>query len=113
MIYFTIKLGTFAYLEVFPIYSVWQDLKRDIERLRKEFDDVQAAAVPMQHPNPYGSSTDPTANKEQQQQEALADSLHFGNPYETPGNPNYAAIGKLTKIFLNEHLVPHGPTLKK
>ncbi|XP_029620109.1 tax1-binding protein 1 homolog B isoform X3 [Salmo trutta] len=63
-----------------------QDLKRDIERLRKEFDDVQAAAVPMQHPNPYGSSTDPTANKEQQQQqEALADSLHFGNPYETPG----------------------------
>ncbi|XP_070975062.1 calcium-binding and coiled-coil domain-containing protein 2-like isoform X5 [Oncorhynchus clarkii lewisi] len=47
-----------------------QDLKRDIERLRKEFDDVQAAPVPMQHPNPYGSSTDPTPNKD---------------PYETPG----------------------------
>ncbi|XP_020316071.1 tax1-binding protein 1 homolog B isoform X3 [Oncorhynchus kisutch] len=61
-----------------------QDLKRDIERLRKEFDDVQAAPVPMQHPNPYGSSTDPTPNKEQQQ-EALADSLHSWNPYETPG----------------------------
>ncbi|KAM9411872.1 uncharacterized protein ACWYII_026390 isoform 7-T7 [Salvelinus alpinus] len=59
-----------------------QDLKRDIERLRKVFDDVQAAPVPMQHPNPYGSSTDPTPNKEQQQE---ADSLHFGNPYETPG----------------------------
>ncbi|XP_038831318.1 tax1-binding protein 1 homolog B-like isoform X2 [Salvelinus namaycush] len=59
-----------------------QDLKRDIERLRKEFDDVQAAPVPMQYPNPYGSSTDPTPNKEQQQE---ADSLHFGNPYETPG----------------------------
>uniref|UniRef100_A0A8C8MMJ6 SKICH domain-containing protein n=1 Tax=Oncorhynchus tshawytscha TaxID=74940 RepID=A0A8C8MMJ6_ONCTS len=64
-----------------------QDLKRDIERLRKEFDDVQAAPVPLQHPNPYGSSTDPTPNKEQQQ-EALADSLHSWNPYETPGNPN-------------------------
>ncbi|XP_042161845.1 calcium-binding and coiled-coil domain-containing protein 2 isoform X5 [Oncorhynchus tshawytscha] len=61
-----------------------QDLKRDIERLRKEFDDVQAAPVPLQHPNPYGSSTDPTPNKEQQQ-EALADSLHSWNPYETPG----------------------------
>ncbi|XP_064858420.1 calcium-binding and coiled-coil domain-containing protein 2-like isoform X5 [Oncorhynchus nerka] len=61
-----------------------QDLKRDIERLRKEVDDVQAAPVPMQHPNPYGSSTDPTPNKEQQQ-EALADSLHSWNPYETPG----------------------------
>nr|XP_046212321.1 calcium-binding and coiled-coil domain-containing protein 2-like isoform X4 [Oncorhynchus gorbuscha] len=61
-----------------------QDLKRDIERLCKEFDDVQAAPVPMQHPNPYGSSTDPTPNKEQQQ-EALADSLHSWNPYETPG----------------------------
>ncbi|XP_035590884.1 tax1-binding protein 1 homolog B-like isoform X1 [Oncorhynchus keta] len=61
-----------------------QDLKRDIERLRKEFDDVQAAPVPMQHPNPYGSSTDPTPNKEQQQ-EALADSLDSWNPYETPG----------------------------
>uniref|UniRef100_A0A8C7S9G1 Uncharacterized protein n=1 Tax=Oncorhynchus mykiss TaxID=8022 RepID=A0A8C7S9G1_ONCMY len=56
-----------------------QDLKRDIERLRKEFDDVQAAPVPMQHLNPYGSSTDPT------QQEELADSLHSWNPYETPG----------------------------
>uniref|UniRef100_A0A4W5JR57 SKICH domain-containing protein n=1 Tax=Hucho hucho TaxID=62062 RepID=A0A4W5JR57_9TELE len=61
-----------------------QDLKRDIERLRREFDDVQAAPVSMQHPNPYGSSTDPTPTKEQQQ-DALADSLHFGNPYETPG----------------------------
>ncbi|XP_055746896.1 calcium-binding and coiled-coil domain-containing protein 2-like isoform X3 [Salvelinus fontinalis] len=59
-----------------------QDLKRDIERLRKEFDDIQAAPVPMQYPNPYGSSTDPNTNKEQQQE---ADSLHFGNPYETPG----------------------------
>lgn len=93
MIYFTIKLGTFAYLEVFPIYSVWQDLKRDIERLRKEFDDVQAAAVPMQHPNPYGSSTDPTPTEEQQQ-DTLAAFLHFGNPYETPGIPNIPAVGK-------------------
>ncbi|XP_045065738.1 tax1-binding protein 1 homolog B-like isoform X2 [Coregonus clupeaformis] len=61
-----------------------QDLKRDIERLRKEFDDVQAAQVPMQHPNPYGSSMYPTPTQEQQQ-DALDDSLHFGNPYETPG----------------------------
>ncbi|KAK6302035.1 hypothetical protein J4Q44_G00280880 [Coregonus suidteri] len=61
-----------------------QDLKRDIERLRKEFDDVQAAQVPMQLPNPYGSSMYPTPTQEQQQ-DALDDSLHFGNPYETPG----------------------------
>ncbi|XP_024242450.1 calcium-binding and coiled-coil domain-containing protein 2 isoform X2 [Oncorhynchus tshawytscha] len=61
-----------------------QDLKRNVERLRKEFADIQAAPVSMQHPNPYGSSTDPTPTEEQQQ-DTLAASLHFGNPYETPG----------------------------
>nr|XP_046224842.1 calcium-binding and coiled-coil domain-containing protein 2-like isoform X2 [Oncorhynchus gorbuscha] len=61
-----------------------QDLKRNVERLRKEFADIQPAPVSMQHPNPYGSSTDPTPTEEQQQ-DTLAASLHFGNPYETPG----------------------------
>ncbi|XP_041711632.1 calcium-binding and coiled-coil domain-containing protein 2-like [Coregonus clupeaformis] len=62
-----------------------QELKITVVRLRKEFADLQAAPVSMQHPNPYGSSTDPIPTEEQQQQDALAASLHFGNPYETPG----------------------------
>uniref|UniRef100_A0A8C7FK91 Calcium binding and coiled-coil domain 2 n=1 Tax=Oncorhynchus kisutch TaxID=8019 RepID=A0A8C7FK91_ONCKI len=72
-----------------------QDLKRNVERLRKEFADIQAAPVSMQHPNPYGSSTDPTPTEEQQQ-DTLAASLHFGNPYETPGPATNAEELSLT-----------------
>uniref|UniRef100_A0A4W5Q397 Calcium binding and coiled-coil domain 2 n=1 Tax=Hucho hucho TaxID=62062 RepID=A0A4W5Q397_9TELE len=72
-----------------------QDLKRNVERLRKEFADIQAAPVSMQHPNPYGSSTDPTPTEEQQQ-DTLSASLHFGNPYETPGPATNAEELSLT-----------------
>ncbi|XP_070962718.1 calcium-binding and coiled-coil domain-containing protein 2-like isoform X4 [Oncorhynchus clarkii lewisi] len=72
-----------------------QDLKRNVERLRKEFADIQVAPVSMQHPNPYGSSTDPTPTEEQQQ-DTLAASLHFGNPYETPGPATNAEELSLT-----------------
>ncbi|XP_029485115.1 calcium-binding and coiled-coil domain-containing protein 2 [Oncorhynchus nerka] len=72
-----------------------QGLKRNVERLRKEFADIQAAPVSMQHPNPYGSSTDPTPTEEQQQ-DTLAASLHFGNPYETPGPATNAEELSLT-----------------
>uniref|UniRef100_A0A4W5N873 UBZ1-type domain-containing protein n=1 Tax=Hucho hucho TaxID=62062 RepID=A0A4W5N873_9TELE len=64
-----------------------QDLKRDIERLRKEFADLQAAPVPLEHPSPIGSPTDPTPTEEQQL-DVLSACLPSGNHYETPGNPN-------------------------
>ncbi|XP_014065087.1 calcium-binding and coiled-coil domain-containing protein 2 [Salmo salar] len=59
-----------------------QDLRRDIERLRKEFTDLQAASVSMEHPSPYGSPTDPTPTEEQQL-DVLSACLPSGNHYET------------------------------
>lgn len=59
-----------------------QDLRRDIERLRKEFTDLQT--VSLEPPSPYGSPADPTPTEEQQ-----LDVLS-----ETPGNLNSPAVGK-------------------
>uniref|UniRef100_A0A674CU68 Calcium binding and coiled-coil domain 2 n=1 Tax=Salmo trutta TaxID=8032 RepID=A0A674CU68_SALTR len=78
------SMAEIAKVEKEELFRENQDLKRNVERLRKEFADIQAAPVSMQHPNPYGSSTDPTPTEEQQQ-DTLAAFLHFGNPYETPG----------------------------
>ncbi|XP_046888499.1 calcium-binding and coiled-coil domain-containing protein 2 isoform X3 [Hypomesus transpacificus] len=61
-----------------------QKLKRDIEKLQREFAGLQATplAVPvsLQHSNPSSSSPDLT-NTEEQDREG-SDSLHYGNPYE-------------------------------
>ncbi|XP_062330876.1 calcium-binding and coiled-coil domain-containing protein 2 [Osmerus eperlanus] len=58
-------------------------LKRDIEKLQREFAGLQAtpSAVPvsLQHSNPYSSSPDLTNTAEQDREH----SLHYGNPYET------------------------------
>ncbi|XP_055771079.1 calcium-binding and coiled-coil domain-containing protein 2-like [Salvelinus fontinalis] len=89
------SMAEIAKVEKEELYRENQDLKRNVERLRKEFADIQAAPVSMQHPNPYGSSTDPTPTEEQQQ-DTLAASLHFGNPYETPGPATNAEELSLT-----------------
>ncbi|XP_028975802.2 calcium-binding and coiled-coil domain-containing protein 2 isoform X2 [Esox lucius] len=61
-----------------------QDLKRDIEKLRREVADLQAAQVSAHYSNPYSSSTDPNPTAVQHQ-DTQANTLYFGNPYETPG----------------------------
>ncbi|XP_029563734.1 calcium-binding and coiled-coil domain-containing protein 2 [Salmo trutta] len=89
------SMAEIAKVEKEELFRENQDLKRNVERLRKEFADIQAAPVSMQHPNPYGSSTDPTPTEEQQQ-DTLAAFLHFGNPYETPGPATNVDVLSLT-----------------
>eukprot|EP00063_Salmo_salar_P090255 XP_014065090.1 PREDICTED: PERQ amino acid-rich with GYF domain-containing protein 2-like isoform X2 [Salmo salar] len=89
-----------------------QDLRRDIERLRKEFTDLQAASVSMEHPSPYGSPTDPTPTEEQQL-DVLSACLPSGNHYETQDTaPNSEEEEEFTDLqaasVSMEHPSPYG-----
>ena len=75
-----------------------QKLKRDIEKLQREFAGLQAAPpaapVSLQHSNPYYSSADLTNTEEQDRERA--DSLHYGNPYEIMiGRPSLSTIQQI------------------
>ncbi|KAJ7987563.1 hypothetical protein DPEC_G00327780 [Dallia pectoralis] len=61
-----------------------QVLNRNIERLRREVGDLKATQASIHYSNPQNSPTSPTTT-DVPHQDTLANTLHYGNPYESTG----------------------------